>query len=151
MNRRSFLCSGLTLTIASFFPWAARGAETDLLLLALNDHRQDIGLAPLVPEPALTNMSLEHASYMHKLGRATHKGPGGSDPIERGIRSGYIGRILGEVLAESVEGPLGTLNLWLAHDQTRAVLLDAEAREFGLFCVKDPRRGLAHWDLVLGA
>ncbi len=88
---------------------------------------------------------------MHRISRTTHIGPGGSDPIERGVRSGYEGRILGEALAESVEGPLDTLELWMGHDQTRAVLLDWEAREVGLSCIGDRHAGPVHWDLVLGA
>ena len=46
---------------------------------------------------------------------------------------------------------LDTLELWMGHDQTRAVLLDWEAREVGLSCIGDRRVGPVHWDLVLGA
>lgn len=88
---------------------------------------------------------------MHKIRRATHMGPDGSDPIQRGVRSGYEGRILGEALAESVEGARDTLKLWMGHDQTRAVLLESEAREVGLSCIGDRHVGPVHWDLVLGA
>ena len=151
MQRRSFISSGLTLAAASFFPWSARAEGSDVLLWALNAHRQDIGIAPLFPEPALTRMSQQQAFYMHKISLATHTGPNGSDPIERGVESGYEGRILGEALAESVEGALDTLELWMGHDQTRAVLLDWEAREVGLSCIGDRRVGPVHWDLVLGA
>ncbi len=151
MQRRVFLSSGLALAAANVFPWLTKAEGSDVLLWALNARRQDIGIAPLLPDPALTKMAQKQALYMQRIGRAMHTDPNGSDPIERGIRSGYDGRILGETLAESVEGPVGTFELWMYHDQTRAVLLDSEARYVGLSGIGDQRGDLVHWDLVVGA
>lgn len=151
MRRRFFLNSGLTLAATFFFPWPAMAERSAVLLRALNTHRQHIGIPPLFPEPALTQMSQQQALHMHSISCATHAGPGGCDPIERGTQSGYEGRIRGETLAESFEGPLDTLALWIGHDQTCAVLLDTEARDIGLSCIGNPRCGPVYWDLILGA
>jgi uncharacterized protein YkwD len=151
MQRRTFLHTGSALVAASVLPRAARAEGSEALLRALRALRHDMGLALLFPDPALTEMSRRQALHMHRIGRPVHTGPDGSDPIVRGVRSGYGGRILGEVLAESVESPVGTLELWLSHDRTRAVLLDPEARDVGLSGIGNRRAGFVHWNLVLGA
>jgi uncharacterized protein YkwD len=88
--------------------------------------------------------------HIRRMGRATHTSPDGSDPPDRGLQAGYGGRILGEALAETRKGPEETINAWLAHEETRDVLLDPEARHVGVVGLSDAT-GLTRWDLVLGA
>lgn len=151
MRRRTVLGTGMAAVTASLIPRTAAAEDTaGLLLDLLHDLRRNRRLPDLHHHPALTEMARLQAMHMHRLRRITHTGTAGSDPAARGGQAGYGGRILGEALAETRKGPEETMNAWLAHEETRDVLLDPEARHVGVVGLNDAT-GLTRWDLVLGA
>lgn len=152
MKRRTVLRSGVAAAVCGFLPVAAIvGSEPAALMLGqVQALRWEMGLDPLQPHPALMTMARNQVMHMRTLGFATHVGPHGDDPVARGLLSGYEGRIIGEALAESVTDPPGTMKLWRADDETRAVLLDPVSKDIGIAVTGGATR-TAWWGLVSGA
>lgn len=154
MQRRTLIATGLATVGIGLVPAAAvaadvGGRQTRRLLRHLSAARGEAGLPALDWHPALGAMARRQALHMHRSGETTHLDAGGGDPPARARQTGYSGLVLGETLAETYDGPRETMELWLAHDGTRDVLLDPAAREFGI-CGLREQSGLIWWDLVLG-
>lgn len=151
MRRRSFLKTGLAGMTVVFLPsLAVTENGSALILRQLNALRRERCLPRLHLCPDLTEITRLQVLHMHLLGHITHAGPGGEDPSARGLTMGYGGRILGEALAEGRNGRGAIMEAWLAHEKTRAVLLDTQARKAGLFGAENAA-GTTRWGLVLGA
>ncbi|MDG4649623.1 CAP domain-containing protein [Roseibacterium sp. SDUM158017] len=151
MRRRTLLGAGMAVAAASFLPTrpAAPQDAAARLLERLQAVRCDMQLPELSPHPALFAMARMQAQHIHRLGRPSHTDRDGSNPPGRALKAGYQGRVLGEVLAEAREGPDEVLDLWLAHEETQAVLLDPLAHQVGVFGIRDA--GTDRWDLVTGS
>ncbi|MBK5928463.1 CAP domain-containing protein [Rhodobaculum claviforme] len=116
---------------------------------AVNALRADRRLAPLELNAQLTAAAATHARDMSAQERAWHFGSDGSSPVARVARAGYRGEMRGELISETFESELETINAWMANPDTRAVLLDREARDMGLAWHQDPN-GKLWWALVTG-
>ena len=68
----------------------------------------------------------------------------------RAQRVGYTGKLLGELISETYQTELETLADWSAQSDTRAVLLDPRATDFG-FAWFQEQNGKIWWTLVTGA
>jgi uncharacterized protein YkwD len=152
MRRRTVLGIGTAGLAAGLLPALRPRGEAAVgpALRRLSAAREEARLPDLVLRPELTEMARLQARHMAVAGATTHLAADGGDPVARARRAGYAGRVLGEALAETREGPDETVATWLAHDATRDVLLDPEARDLGLVMVRG-RDGRAWWDLVTGA
>lgn len=117
---------------------------------SVNALRQARGLAPLQLNASLNAAAATHARDMSVQNRPWHFGSDGSSPIQRAQRAGYGGQLLGELISETFETELETLAAWMEDANTRAILLQPEAREmgFGLFQEKN---GKIWWTLNTGS
>ena len=124
------------------------------LQLRMNDSvnalRQARGLVPLQLNANLNAAAATHARDMSVQNRPWHFGSDGSSPIQRAQRVGYTGQLLGELISETYETELETLAAWMEDPDTRAILLQPEARDmgFGLF---QEQNGKIWWTLNTGA
>lgn len=117
---------------------------------AINTVRQQSGLPPVELNLELTSAAATHARDMSLQGRPWHFGSDGSSPIDRVRRVGYAGHFLGETLSETYETEIETLTAWLDREDTRAILLDARARQIGFAWYQDSN-GKLWWVLTTGA
>jgi uncharacterized protein YkwD len=65
-------------------------------------------------------------------------------------RTGYQGRLVGELISETFETELVTLAAWMAQPDTRAIILAPEARNLGFSWFQEPN-GKIWWTYVAGA
>jgi uncharacterized protein YkwD len=152
MRRRTVLGLGMAgLSAGVAWPaWACGLDEIDTALHQLAAARAQERLPGLTPQPALTAMSRHQVQHMAASSATTHLDAQNRDPVARAQQAGYGGRVLGEALAETWDGPAETVTLWLGHDPTRDVLLDPAARDLGLSLHRGDD-GRMWWDLVVGA
>ena len=116
---------------------------------AVNTLRAERRLAPLELNAQLTAAAATHARDMSAQARPWHFGSDGSSPIQRVARAGYRGEMRGELISETFETELQTINAWMAERDTRAVLMDREARDMG-FAWHQDSNGKLWWTLVTG-
>lgn len=106
--------------------------------------------APAVSMNAQLNAAAAtHARDMSVQNRPWHFGSDGSSPIERAIRVGYPGLLIGETISETFETELETLSAWMAQPDTRTVILDPRATDFGFAWFQEDT-GKIWWTMVLG-
>jgi uncharacterized protein YkwD len=77
-------------------------------------------------------------------------GSDGSSPLDRALRAGFQGQIVGENISESYETELETLAAWINQTDTRNVILDPEARRMGFAWFQEPA-GKLWWTLNMGS
>ena len=116
---------------------------------SVNTLRSARGLAPLEPNAQLMAAAERHSRDMASQGRAWHFGSDGSSPIQRVARAGYRGEMRGELVSETFESELETINAWMDERDTRAILMDREARDMG-FAWFQEGNGKLWWTLVVG-
>lgn len=116
---------------------------------AVNALRAEGRLPPLELDPLLTAAAATHSRDMSRQQRPWHFGSDGSSPIERVARAGYRGEMRGELISETFETELETITAWMADRETRAVIMDREARDMGFAWHQDPG-GKLWWTLVTG-
>ncbi|HHS89108.1 MAG TPA: CAP domain-containing protein [Rhodobacteraceae bacterium] len=119
------------------------------VLDSINALRQAAGRAPVVLDPALNAAAATHSRDMSIQNRPWHFGSDGSSPIDRVRRVGYSGSVLGENISESYETELETLAAWMQQPDTRAIILDPNARKIGFAWFQEPN-GKIWWTLVTG-
>jgi uncharacterized protein YkwD len=120
------------------------------LLDSMNTLRSASGAAPLAFDAQLTAAASTHSRDMSIQNRPWHFGSDGSSPLVRVQRAGFTGRLLGELISETYETELETLSTWMAMPDTRAVVLDPEARLLG-FSWYQEESGKIWWTAVTGA
>lgn len=119
------------------------------ILDSVNSLRQAAG-APTVELNAQLNAAAEtHARDMSAQNRPWHFGSDGSSPIDRVVRSGYSGELIGELISETYETELETLGAWMQQPDTRAILLDKRAVNLGFNWYQEST-GKIWWTLVMG-
>lgn len=169
MKRRTVLTSGAALVLAAcggargpvFAGSRSHGAsvykitprlESEIpfrILDAVNALRSANTLQPMAFNAALNAAALTHSRDMSAQNRPWHFGSDGSSPLLRTQRVGYTGRFLGELISETFETELETLSAWMTTTDTRAVLMDPQAREMG-FAWFQESNGKIWWTLLTG-
>ena len=119
------------------------------VLDSVNALRKAAGVSPLEFNAKLNAAAATHSRDMSIQNRPWHFGSDGSSPIQRVKRVGYEGRFLGENISETYESELQTLEAWLAQEDTRAVIMNAEAQEIG-FAWFQEASGKIWWTMVTG-
>ncbi len=120
------------------------------LLDSVNSLRAAKSLGPLSFNAQLNAAAATHSRDMSVQNRPWHFGSDGSSPLVRVQRSGYTGRLLGELISETYETELKTLGTWMQDPAQRTVILDPNAREIG-FSWYQEQTGKIWWTLVTGA
>ncbi|WP_071795846.1 CAP domain-containing protein [Natronohydrobacter thiooxidans] len=116
----------------------------------INTMRAQNGLGPLQANAALTSAAATHAQDMSFQSRPWHWGSDGSSPMQRAQRAGYRGTFVGELISETFETEVETVNAWMIEPETRPVILDRRANEIGVGWHQDDN-GKLWWTVVLGA
>ncbi|AHM03386.1 Putative transmembrane protein [Roseibacterium elongatum DSM 19469] len=119
------------------------------MLSALNTARRSDGQGPLVISESLCRAALSHARDLAGQGLVGHRGTDGSTPAMRAPRTGFDGRVLGEVVARAPDHEVSVLRDWLDQPESRAVLLDPQARQMGVARHVTPD-GMGWWVLLVG-
>lgn len=119
------------------------------MLDSVNELRAAAGAGPLELNPQLTAAAATHSRDMHAQNRPWHFGSDGSSPLDRVVRTGYPGTMLGENISETFETELETLAAWMQEADTRDVILDPRARNLGFAWYQEPN-GKLWWTLLTG-
>lgn len=120
------------------------------LLDAVNSLRAAKSLPALSFDARLTAAAATHSRDMAVQNRPWHFGSDGSSPLLRVQRSGYTGRLVGELISETYETELQTLSTWMAQPDTRAIIMEPAARYMG-FSWYQESSGKIWWTMVTGA
>jgi len=115
----------------------------------LNTMRAQNGVGPLRPNAQLASAAATHAQDMSFQSRPWHWGSDGSSPMQRAERAGYRGTFVGELISETFETEVETVNAWMTEPETRQVILDRRATEVGVGWHQDDN-GKLWWTVVLG-
>jgi len=115
---------------------------------SLNTLRAAKALPPLAFDAKLNAAAATHSHDMSVQNRPWHFGSDGSSPV-RVQRSGYTGRLLGELISETYETELETLSAWMGQPDTRVVIMDPLARTLGFAWYQEPA-GKIWWTMVTG-
>jgi uncharacterized protein YkwD len=117
---------------------------------SVNTLRQAAGARPVALDPLLNAAAATHSRDMAVQNRAWHFGSDGSSPLDRLVRVGFRGALVGEVISETYETELQTLGAWMGQPDTRAVILNPAATRLGLAWFQEAS-GKIWWTMVLGA
>ncbi|MEM1429780.1 MAG: CAP domain-containing protein [Pseudomonadota bacterium] len=115
----------------------------------INGLRASAGAPPVTLDPQLTEAARTHSRDMSAQNRPWHFGSDGSSPIDRVVRTGYLGQFLGENISETFETDGETINAWMQDRATRDVILDPRARSLGFSWFQE-QNGKIWWTLVTG-
>lgn len=113
----------------------------------INALRANVGAAPLSENPMLDAAAKAHARDMSAQNRAWHFGSDGSSPLDRIRRQGLSSHLIGENISETYENDITTLNAWMQSRDTRDVIMDPRANEFGIGWYQEPS-GKVWWVLL---
>ncbi len=119
------------------------------VLDSVNSLRQAAGAPPVRLNAELTAAAATHSRDMSLQNRPWHFGSDGSSPIDRAVRAGYTGTLLGENISETYETEVETLAAWMRQPDTRDVITDPAARDLGFAWFQEPN-GKIWWTLVTG-
>lgn len=120
------------------------------MLDSVNAIRQRAGVTQVQLDARLNAAAATHSRDMSIQNRPWLFGSDGSSPLDRARRAGFPGRLLGENISESYETELQTLAAWMGQEDTRAVLLDPNARFMG-FAWFQEEPGKLWWTLNMGS
>lgn len=120
------------------------------MLDSVNALRQAAGVPPVELDGQLTAAAATHSRDMSIQNRPWLFGSDGSSPLDRALRAGFQGQIVGENISESYETELETLAAWINQTNTRNVILDPEARRMGFAWFQEPA-GKLWWTLNMGS
>ncbi len=120
------------------------------MLDSVNALRQNAGVQAVELDARLNAAAATHSRDMAVQNRPWLFGSDGSSPVERARRVGFPGRLLGENISESFESELQTLAAWMAQEDTRAVILDANARFMGFAWFQEESTKL-WWTMNMGS
>ena len=119
------------------------------MLDGVNTLRQAAGVPAVQLDAQLNAAAATHSRDMSVQNRPWHFGSDGSSPIDRLRRVGYAGNLVGETISESYETELETLSAWMGQQDTRDVILSADATRLGLSWFQE-ESGKIWWTMVLG-
>lgn len=128
-------------------------AESNDILIrqldAVNAVRETAGLVPLRYSAELNAAAATQARDMSVQGRAWHFGSDLTSPRERAFRAGYQAELVGENIAEGTDTDLAVLRSWLDFADTRAIIMNPDARGFG-FAWYQEDSGKVWWVQLIG-
>lgn len=169
MERRAFLLLGAGLGLAACTPTgptlgsdgrplpkvyrispADERVVSFRLLDSVNTLRSARSLPQLSFDARLNAAAATHSRDMSVQNRPWHFGSDASSPLVRAQRSGFTGRLLGELISETYETELETLSTWMANPDTRTIIMDPAARVLG-FAWFQEESGKIWWTLMTGA
>ena len=127
------------LLLQGFLCWSHAGysvtrpsTSAEVLLLAqANQDRAARGLAPVQPDPLLTQAALFHAQQMVEHNDISHGFAGEPDLSERGSSAGVHFSLITENVAEAQSAAV-IHDLWMHSPDHRANLLDPEVNAVGI-------------------
>ena len=119
------------------------------ILDSVNSLCQAAGTSEVAMNAQLIAAAETHSRDMSAQNRPWHFGSDGSSPIDRVLRLGYSGPLLGELISETYETELETLGAWMEKPDTRAILLDKRATNMG-FAWYQESTGKIWWTLIMG-
>jgi uncharacterized protein YkwD len=119
------------------------------MLDGVNALRAASGASQVKLSAELNAAAETHSRDMSLQNRPWHFGSDGSSPLDRVVRVGYSGQLLGENISETFETELETLSAWMEMPETRGVILDPRATGLG-FAWFQERSGKIWWTLILG-
>ena len=140
---------GKPLPRAYKIPAGSTGKLQFRMLDSVNSLRQAAALGELSLDAQLNAAAATHARDMSIQNRPWHFGSDGSSPIDRVRRVGYTGAFRGEAISETYETELETLAAWMEQEDTRRIILDAQATDLG-FAWFQESNGKIWWTLVTG-
>jgi len=120
------------------------------MLDSVNALRQASGAGAVQLDSKLNAAAATHSRDMSVQNRPWHFGSDGSSPLDRVVRVGYTGQMLGENISESYETELETLAAWMEQPDTRAVILDDRATNIGFSWFQESN-GKIWWTMILGS
>jgi uncharacterized protein YkwD len=120
------------------------------MLDSINTLRSAANVAPVELDARLNAAAATHAQDMSLQNRPWHFGSDGSSPIDRAIRVGYTGQLVGENISETYETELETLSAWMDDENTRRVILAPDATDLGFSWFQESN-GKIWWTLVMGS
>lgn len=120
------------------------------MLDSVNALRAASGATGLSYSAQLNAAAATHSRDMSVQNRPWHFGSDGSSPLDRVVRTGYTGQLLGENISETYETELETLAAWMEQPDTRNVILDPAARNMGFEWYQEPN-GKIWWTLITGS
>ena len=141
---------GLPLPTAYIIRSGDEAAVQFRMLDSVNALRQTAGVPPVTLDARLNAAAATHSRDMAVQNRPWLFGSDGSSPLDRARRVGFPGRLLGENISESFETELQTLGAWMAQPDTRAVILDPDARYMGFSWYQEESAKL-WWTLNMGS
>lgn len=115
----------------------------------INMLRANSAMGPLMISQPLNAAAVAHARDMSAQNRAWHFGSDGSSPLDRVQRAGYLGKLVGENISETYENEIATLAAWMQDRETRDVIMDPTATQFGIGWLQEPG-GKVWWVLITG-
>ncbi|MEP2531619.1 CAP domain-containing protein [Shimia sp.] len=119
------------------------------VLDSINVLRQASGAGTVELNGQLNAAAATHSQDMALQNRPWHFGSDGSSPLDRVARVGYSGKLVGETISETYETEMETLAAWMEQEDTRSVILDPSAQDFG-FAWFQERNGKIWWTMVMG-
>jgi uncharacterized protein YkwD len=119
------------------------------MLDSVNALRSTASVPPVALDARLNAAAATHSRDMAVQNRPWLFGSDGSSPLDRARRVGFPGRLLGENISESFETELQTLAAWMGQTDTRAVILDPNARFMG-FAWYQEEAGKLWWTMNMG-
>ncbi len=120
------------------------------VLDSINSLRRAQSAQPLAFNASLNAAAATHSRDMSVQNRPWHFGSDGSSPLARVQRSGYTGKLLGELISETFETEMITLAAWMKQADTRQIILDPTGRDLG-FAWFQEQSGKIWWTLLTGA
>ena len=118
------------------------------MLESVNALRAASGAQAVQLNAELTAAAATHSRDMSVQNRPWHFGSDGSSPLDRVVRAGHNGTLLGENISETYENEQQTLSAWLEQPATRAVILDPKAIYMGFSWFQEPN-GKIWWTMVM--
>ncbi len=115
-------------------------AEAEMLRL-VNQEREQVGLAPLQVDPALTEAARAHSEEMFRLGYFSHESPNAGSPADRLTAAHVPFVLMGENIAWAPTVAIAHEGLMNSPGH-RANILNAAYSRVGIGIIDSPDRGL---------
>ena len=140
------------LPLPSIYRISPRDAATVQfrMLDSVNALRATAGVQTVELDARLNAAAATHSRDMAVQNRPWLFGSDGSSPLDRARRVGFPGRLLGENISESFESELQTLAAWMEKPDTRAVILEPNARFMGFSWYQEDS-GKLWWTFNVGS
>lgn len=123
----------ITLIGYLIFPVIAQDTVTNQVLIAVNQERQRVGVAPLVVNPQLVAVAQSHSNDMAANETLTHIGSDGSEFWERIQRTGYnLSTGAENVLERQDTNPTEIFEQWFDSAAHRENMLNSDYVEIGI-------------------